>query len=305
MKNLKQFIKKNIGYELPYKYGFRTFEEFLDINNLNENNINEDILEYYFNFNFNDIIERSESSYYFYINENLKTHNVKDLENKIYKELSDQIDKCEYISNNPKNIDLLVITLKYENVFVSNINLKSNQLKNNKYSQKLYDIIQFYNYYITDITKTENNKGFYIYLEPYYTTNLFDKIKKNGNKVYHITKIENLEKIKNSGLRPKVGKTKKQDNKNGYRYFPERIFLVGNNETLEKTIENIKSVIIDKQLKDGEYVIFEFDLKEHIINLWKDQASNNEYNIYTYTYLSKNLISGIYKNVNNIKYEKD
>lgn len=303
MKNIKQYIKNSIGYKLPYKFGFRTFEEFLDINNLTETNIDNDILEYYFNFNFNDIIERSESSYCFYINENLKTHNVKDLENKIYKELSNKINKCEYISDNPKNIDLLVITLDYENVFVSNINLKSNKLNNNEYSQNLYDIIQFYNYYITDITKTENNKGFYIYLEPYYTVDLFEKIKNNGNKVYHITKIENLEKIKNSGLRPKVGKTQKQDNENGYRYFPERIFLVGNNETLEKTIENIKSVIIDKKLKLGEYVIFEFDLKNHIINLWKDQASEGEFNIYTYTYLSKNLISGIYTNLNDIKNE--
>ena len=76
----------------------------------------------------------------------------------------------------------------------------------------------------------------------------------------------------------------------GYRYFVDRVYLIGGSESKEETVENIRSVIIDKQLSDGEYAILDIDLSHHNIGLWEDCASDRHYNVYTYEAIPPFLI---------------
>ena len=79
MKSLTEYISESElnnkrtygGYKLPNKYnGHRTFEEFLDLNNISI--IDDKDISYYYKFNFNNINERSHNSYIWNINETLK-----------------------------------------------------------------------------------------------------------------------------------------------------------------------------------------------------------------------------------------
>ena len=86
------------------------------------------------------------------------------------------------------------------------------------------------------------------------------------------------------GLRPKVGKLPSE---HGYRYFPERLFLIYNNPNI---INDIKSVILDKGYNSREYRILKIDLKNHNLNFWRDDASAGEHNVYTMDSIPPKLI---------------
>ena len=176
----------------------------------------------------------------------------------------------------------------------------SNKLSKTHSSELLYDIIEFFNYYISTIEKSEEIDGYDIFLEPEYTKDISKEIKKNGGHIYHITSIDNLDIIKRTGLRPRVGKTRKLSETGGYRYFVERIFFIGDNESREKTIENIKSVITDKQFTFGKYVILDIDILRHNIGLWEDGASEGKYNVYTYEAIPPYLIKRYVKDINDL-----
>ena len=98
--------------------------------------------------------------------------------------------------------------------------------------------------------------------------------------------VTNVPDILRKGLRPKTGKRKYQG---GYRYFPERVYLIGNNPNI---VENIDSVIIDKQFeKRGiQYSILKIDLGKHNVSLWYDDASVGKYNVYTLEAIPPSLI---------------
>ena len=152
-------------------------------------------------------------------------------------------------------------------------------------SDTIYDILEFYKYYITFIE--ENEKGYILAIESYFTKDARETIKENGNILYHITESLNVPDILRKGLIPKTGKRKYQG---GYRYFPERLYLIGNNPNI---VENIDSVIIDKEFeKNGiQYTILKIDLGKHNISLWYDDASSGKYNVYTLEAIPPSLIS--------------
>ena len=99
--------------------------------------------------------------------------------------------------------------------------------------------------------------------------------------------MRNVPDILRKGLRPKTGKRKYQG---GYRYFPERLYLIGHNPDI---IANINSVINDKEFeKRGiQYTILKIDLGEHNVSLWYDDASVGKYNVYTLEAIPPSLIS--------------
>ena len=307
MKSLTEYISESElntkriygGYKLPNKYnGHRTFEEFLDLNNIYI--IDDKDISYYYKFNFNNINERSHDSYIWNINETLKSHPHIKLIDKINKTFKDKIENIYCISNKDADALPIVIQIKSNNAFVSRFQTGSNKLAKTHSSELLYDIIEFFNYYISTIEKSEEVDGYDIFLEPEYTKDISKEIKKNGGHIYHITSIDNLDIIKRTGLRPRVGKTRKLSETDGYRYFVERIFFIGDNESKEKTIENIKSVIADKQFTLGKYVILDIDILQHNIGLWEDGASEGKYNVYTYEAIPPYLIKRYVKDVNDL-----
>ena len=162
----------------------------------------------------------------------------------------------------------------------------TSELPFEKYSIK-FDFFQSFirdlDYEVADI----NGKAKYYGDGTYFTEDARETIKENGNILYHITESLNVPDILRKGLRPKTGKRKYQG---GYRYFPERLYLIGNNPNI---VENIDSVIIDKQFeKRGiQYSILKIDLGEHNVSLWYDDAAVGKYNVYTIEAIPPSLIS--------------
>ena len=148
--------------------------------------------------------------------------------------------------------------------------LSSFELSDCELSDKIYGILEFYKYYITyiDEYKRGNKEGYVLAIESYFTEDARTAIKENGNILYHITESYNVPDILRKGLRPKTGKRTYQG---GYRYFPERVYLIGHNPDI---VANINSVINDKEFKTRgiQYTILKIYLGGHNIRLWYDDA---------------------------------
>lgn len=167
--------------------------------------------------------------------------------------------------------------------------LSSFELSDCELSDKIYGILEFYKYYITYIEeyKSENEDGYILAIESYFTEDARETIKENGNILYHITESRNVPDILRKGLIPKTGKRIYQG---GYRYFPERVYLIGHNSDI---VANIESVIDDKEFeKRGiQYTILKINLGKHNVSLWYDDASDGKYNVYTLEAIPPSLIS--------------
>lgn len=294
MKSIEEFIKESASkYKLPDKNGFRTLEEFCDINNIDINNITEEQIDFYYTWNWNSYYKRNKEQYYLNIYETLKSHNVNNLINKINNEFKDVILDCNIVNNensiNSKSA-ALYIKLDVKNVFIKDINIaiNDNTLDNNIYSKKLYSILNFFNYYITTINNDFNK--ILIFIEPVYTDNVTNKVLKNGGYIYHITLKNNWKYIQNTGLRPRVGKIPKED---GYRYFPKRLYFIANDKDKESTLISIKNTINDKEYDINDIVLLKININEHHIGLFIDTASVDKNAVYTYESIPSKLIEKI------------
>ena len=283
MKKLSDFtIRKK-----PKKNGFCTFEEYCDINGINEDNISERDINFYYNFRYVYVPDCVGDNYEERLYETLTSHSKESL----VKRLTDLLNKfiIDVDIDGAKNIDKGIFTFLISKdcpIFSEDDKefLSSFELSDCKLSDKIYDILEFYKYYITFIE--ENEKGYILAIESYFTEDARAIIKENGNILYHITESLNVPDILRKGLRPKTGKRKYQG---GYRYFPERLYLIGHNPNI---IANVDSVIIDKQFeKRGiQYSILKIDLGKHNISLWYDDASVGKYNVYTLEAIPPSLI---------------
>lgn len=325
METLKDYIKKyydNIivtkdskdsisSCKLPDKDGLRTFEEMMDLNDI----LVEDpqLLDLYYQYNFNEYqieesekvgfinnFDRSKEDWLNNIYETLTSHSFSKLIKKINNDLGDYIKRFEYDKNVDSKSKRIVIYFDNKkdilDKFITISSFTDNFLKYTEESNKLYDILDFFNYYITEINANKENNEVYMIIEPMYTKNIYDDIKENCNGIlYHITKKENIDKIKKGGLRPKVGKTVKEG---GYRYFPEKVFLLGKSDNYKEELERL---IKTKNFKDGEYSIIEIDLSKHNFGLWIDDAvTGYKYPVYTFEAIHQSLFNNIYENITDI-----
>lgn len=284
MKKLSDLIIR----KKPKKNGFCTFEEYCDINGINDTNISERDINFYYNFRYVYVPDCVGDNYEERLYETLTSHSKESL----VKRLTDLLNKfiIDVDIDGAKNIDKGIFAFLISKdcpIFAEDDKefLSSFELSDCKLSDKIYDILEFYKYYITFIE--ENEKGYILAIESYFTEDARETIKENGNILYHITESLNVPDILRKGLRPKTGKRKYQG---GYRYFPERVYLIGNNPNI---VENIDSVIIDKQFeKRGiQYTILKIDLGKHNVSLWYDDASVGKYNVYTLEAIPPSLIS--------------
>ena len=272
----------------PKKNGFCTFEEYCDINGINDTNISERDISFYYTFRYVYVPDCVGDNYEERLYETLTSHSKESLVNRLTDLLSEFI--LDFDKGGTKNIDKGIFTFliskdcpifgEDDKEFLSSFELSDCEL-----SDKIYDILEFYKYYITFIEENEN--GYILQIESYFTEDARATIKENGNILYHITESLNVPDILKKGLRPKTGKRKYQG---GYRYFPERVYLIGHNPDI---IENIDSVIDDKKFeKRGiQYTILKIDLGEHNVSLWYDDASVGKYNVYTLEAIPPSLIS--------------
>lgn len=276
----------------PKKNGFCTFEEYCDINGINDTNISERDINFYYTFRYFYTPDCVGYNYKERLYETLTSHSKESLVKRLLSILDEFI--IDFDTESAKNLDKGIFTFliskdcpifgEDDKEFLSSFKLSDCEL-----SDKIYNILEFYKYYITYIE--EHKEGYILAIESYFTEDARAAIKENGNILYHITESRNVPDILRKGLRPKTGKRIYQG---GYRYFPERVYLIGHHPDI---VENIDSVIKDKEFlkKRIEYSILKIDLCEHNISLWYDDASDGEYNVYTLEAIPPSLISVITK----------
>lgn len=280
-------------YDMPYRYSIRTMEEFCDINDIDIDNITEEQVEYFYE-NINrwglptrsgDYRNKSE-----WIRESLTSHNKDLLKKKLSEILMDQ--KHMILDNSEKGLKKGIIVIRVlRTCEILNINsLKNFKLSNNKLTEHIYTLLNKFNYYITSIDEVCDEDGnitnsIDIQIEPIYTEKANKDVEDNGNILYHVTRIDNIPDIMKKGLRPQVGKI--SSIYGGYRYFPERLFLVYHTKHI---LKDIKKIIEDKEYNPNEYKIIKINLKKHHIDTWYDDASSGEHNVYTMDSIPPKLI---------------
>lgn len=301
MKSLNNFIKKRY-LELPNYNGYCTFEEFCYLNNFNEDTITEGAINYYYKWVYNKFAGRSHEGKMHSILESLTSHNsiwvinrlkknfpkydiksIKDFETK-------QQEQYNHKQNLNTKIGIIVMIVPINNSLIDTNSLSTFILKQSKDSDKLYSILDFELYNITYIELDSIDNNYNIYLEPVYTDSAVDMVKNNGNIVYHVTSITNYNKIKKTGLRPKVGLAP-YHGPEYYRVFPRRLFLICNSKNIKN---DIMHAITDLELNKSNYVILKIDVSNRNISFFIDDASTNDNHIYTLEAIPPNLITPIF-----------
>lgn len=276
MKSLKSYI----GFiELPRYYGDRTLEEFCDVNEINIDEIDERDLQIY-----TDIVygrERSHHAMLNHINEMLKSHDGTELANKIM-----QVVDGDAYDSGVHHIENCVISLYVdpESPIISDISTIDFFLNDCPESDKIYDLLDYYGYYITSIDYKRSSGEYEITIEPKYTK----EYNSESGIYYHVTVEKNLPNILRKGLRPHVGKTRIQG---GYRYFTKRLFLIPDSPTV---YDDIKKVINDKGYKNFVILRIDGDLysgHKNKLATFIDDYSFNDHDVYTYEYIPKGAIS--------------
>ena len=191
MKSLKSRLQR---IELPRYYGNRTLEEYCDVNGIDIDNITESQLHMYSHFVYTR--ERSHHALLNHINEMLKSHNGEELANKIMHVLnSDAFDAGIH------KIDNCVISLWVEkdSPIITKTITKDIILSDCHESEKIYELLEYYGYYITHIDYKQVSKDYEIVFEPKYTKEYNSK---NGI-YYHVTTKSKINDILNIKIRRK------------------------------------------------------------------------------------------------------
>ena len=268
MKSIYEIISK--GYEMPHKFSFITLEEFCELNNLDENSLTEEQINFFYD-NYGKSSGLPASRYDLththndWVIENLQSHDHKIVIRRIKDVLGDQLLNIDTEDASEKLTKARIVRFfinKSCNIFNSNSETTF-KLKDCKIANEINKILKFHNYYITQIYLHENNN--ILIIEPKQTENATDFVKES-NYVYHITYKQNLTNILRTGLRPKVKKSKDEP---AYRYFTERVFLIMHSPRIRK---DLIQVLGDLDAWNN-YVILKIDVSKLNITFWWDDAS--------------------------------
>ena len=257
-----------------------TIEEFCDENNIDLENINDaQVTFFYYDKAQYAHTSNAHEKYLASIRESLTSYSGKKLAEKLSKVIGEhgRVENLE--SDNPQTIYLFL----NDDYLVHSKSIEDFTLSDTIESDNVYKLLKQFNYHITKIDKFKDD--WLIVIEPRYSEDMTEYLRKKTDIFYHITHRDNLKKIFKRGLTPKVGKTRIQG---GYRYFPEKVFLLVDSEYAKS---NIEEIIQNKQLSDEDYVILKIDLKDHNIGLYKDDFYNDEEFVYTYEAIPPGLLT--------------
>ena len=257
-----------------------TIEEFCDENNIDLENINDSQVSFFY-YDKAQYVHTSNAheKYLASIRESLTSYSGKKLAEKISKVIGDHGMVDSSTSDNSQIIYVFLI----DDYLVHSKSTEDFTLSDTIESDNVYKLLKQFNYHITKIDKFKDD--YLIVIEPRYSEDMTEYLRKKTDIFYHITHRDNLKKIFKRGLTPKVGKTRIQG---GYRYFPEKVFLLADSEYRES---NIKEIIQNKQLSDEDYVILKINLKGHNIGLYKDDFYNDEEFVYTYEAIPPEILT--------------
>lgn len=203
--------------------------------------------------------------------EMLNTHSTDKLINKIkdiYKDKEIKVDKV-----NGRDVDVNSFYIMSDKKTLIDIN-NDDRFKN---------LLEFYNYFYTETVRTNNWTYRLSIYEPRYSSKVTDIYKRNNGIVYHVTTRDVYENhIKNEGLKIK---TSAANQKQSYRYYPRRIYLILPNTESKTKRNDIIQNAIEKLNKKDDYVVLQINLLSLIrFSFYEDTLMNDKNENYIYTY---------------------
>ena len=296
MKSLNDYLNES----MPKKYkdidylGEHLFDEFLFKNGFTEENISEEAVDYFYRNVFHTIFEPSINGYFFHLNEALKSYSV----DYLIKQLKNKFSFIEVEKINNDKTTSIGLRINGNNDIVD-----KEKFKDTKEAEEFINLIVSNGYCISLIHYSKRNDSSVFLIEPRYQEDISDKLE--SRIFYHITKKDNLENIKRTGLRPRQGKYKKQSKNNHfitYREFDDRVFLIAKPESQQELKNTLAQTIADKQYAKNEYCILELDLRKSKfeIPIYKDTVSKSKYAVYTIYPIYAKCIKNIYNSIDEI-----
>lgn len=276
MKKLYDYLFGNDRLELPH-YN-TTLEEFCDKNNINIDNITEDQLNVFYYRKREDLHCASAKQVYLdNIVETLTSYSGKRLADRLQNIIGDHGEVAFNDTDKPHTI---IIFLK-DNYLLNTNSFVDFTLSDTNVSELLLFELSRFNYHISEISKTGTDD--FIVIEPRYSEDVTQILRSKTNVFYHVTKKSNVSKILKRGLTPKVGKTRRSG---GYRYFPEKVFLIAESENIR---QDINEIVRDKYYND--FAIIKIDLTGHNVGLYKDDYYNKDNIVYTFEAIPPQILS--------------
>ncbi len=247
MKNIKKYmddiLHPTLKLENSNEYFYEQLEDFYGENNIPNNLVKlfENRTLYKIGFN--------------YINENLKTHDYKKLQNQLLKEYNEDIETFEEYEGN-ENVKSFYIILKNNPKVLTIGNLKN---KDNNETEKFFNILNFFNYTYREWERVNKKVG--LFIEPIYSEDASDYFDKCHRQAYHFTYKKNVEKILKNGIRIKE--------QNSYIKYPKRIYIWASDKKINKS-----------KINDFIKTIFNQDFNEDIIGVIKIDLHSTNYPVY-------------------------
>lgn len=282
MKDLETYIKEIKAYKLPNVLGYRTFEEFMCLNGLTEDNLTEQDIEAFIDLNSNGELERHGSSYINTMYETLISHKPEQTIKKLKSTFDNKVYDFRYV--NDKSFSFKINEEDYKDVITS---------------KQFNDIIKFYNYVKIRDIHYKLSKTYRITLEPNVTHDMTDYVYDECDGiVYHITPVQYKDSILNTGLRTKV--TKKYKIPKDFIEFHKRIYYIAvpNKRNTDDILYEAKDMFTEE---NEELCVIKVDLHkldeiylEHKVHFYKDVRNIFEYTLYGFTYIPKECLS-LYK----------
>ena len=294
MKNLSDYLNKSIEYKDVDYLGEHLFDEFLFKNGFTEENIPKEAVEHFYSNVFYTVFEPSINGYFFHLNEALKSYYVDHL----IKQLKKKFSFIEVEKINSDKTTSIGLRINGNNNIID-----KEKFKDTKEAEEFINLIVSNGYCISKIHYSKNNDSSVFLIEPRYQEDVSDELE--SRIFYHLTKKDNLENIKRTGLRPRQGKYKTQ-NKNkhfiSYREFDDRVFLVAEPESYQDLKNTLAQIIADKQYTKNEYCILKLDLRKSKFELpiYKDTVSKSKYAFYTVYPIYSKCITDVYNNIDEI-----
>ena len=280
MKDIVDMFKDENKYKMPHKFSFITLEEFCELNNIRESELTDDQIKFFYdNYGCSKGLPASiydaSHTHNDWVVENFKSHDYKIVVNRLRKLLGDNIIvvNTDQLSEKYTSARIIKIVLKKDCDIFNADSAETFKLNNSELSNKINDILNFHNYYLTLIYFYDRSNV--IILEPKQTKDASDFVKQSKY-VYHITYKDNLQNILKKGLRPKAKKTQEDSI---YRYYTDRVFLIVDSPNIKKDLVNVIQDLGYNPFSE-DYVILKIDVSKLNITYWWDDASGGE-TVYT------------------------
>ena len=287
MKSLDRIITDNLKrrYVLPDVSGFRTIDEFMDLNGFTEETLTEEARQFYFTHNYSDRVHREYDERL--LRESLDSAKTDIVIKKIKEKFGVRCSKSGHRGQLSDRYSFEIID--NEKLFTDSSCYHTNNLVDNKNSKELYELLDRYKYYVSVVDNWDGDVT--IYICPYYGDSIYKKSEKRYKYAYHITLTKNVEGILKKGLIPK---SKKTGEKGFYRYFPERTYLLYcDNKELPLAIKRLCSDLGIFEWDYDDFHILQIDVSKWDIPVFPDEASSYKGAAYTHHAIPPQIIKDL------------